>query len=428
MLRDRIGLQFSAALKEAFDQLVYPSINSALRASGIDLAFAGNQSGEATVRKTLETAQKFTNKIDDDAFRTKAETRLFGGAETKVVLWSDFKRNAAVTTTWQLHKPSALDDLKAECVRRGLWREEGNHVRRGPFPPPTPEVSIRLLSTDDDASSDGRSFLKIEPLHAPSVVFETGDTAPTAASSPVPTPSRFEATGLRYQFLALDPAKPELLSAVKDWTATLRVKHKLTNRGDYWELELLALPKAAGVAIRYTTDGSSPQNAGATTYAGPIRVPVGTRVVCAVAQPAAHNLASVPVTVSIPQKGEEARRVDPLKPATWRGQTRFDDAAAVWDFIRRLEAVTPAGSIKALDVQLTAESTDGHQHVDYVGSIDGGYAAAALKIVAESLQTLSGPGGLRLTAGRLSFTTGQGLLDWLRANNQPVDMDKVVQS
>jgi hypothetical protein len=135
---DRIELQFRAALKEAFDHLVYPSINSALRSSGIDLAFAGNQSGEATIRKTLESGQKFTTKIDEDSFRVKAETRLFGSSETKVILWSDFKRNAAVNTAWQLHKPTALDDLRAESIRRGLWREEGNHIRRGPFPPPTP--------------------------------------------------------------------------------------------------------------------------------------------------------------------------------------------------------------------------------------------------------------------------------------------------
>jgi hypothetical protein len=136
ILRDRIALQFSASLKEAFDHIVYPSINTALRSSGIDLAFAGNSSGEATIRKTLEGVQKFTTKIDDDSFRSRAEARLFGSAETKIVLWSDFKRNAAVNTNWSLHKPSALDDLKADCIRRGLWREEGNHVRRGPFPPP----------------------------------------------------------------------------------------------------------------------------------------------------------------------------------------------------------------------------------------------------------------------------------------------------
>ena len=97
-LRDRIELQFRAALKEAFDHLVYPSINSALRSSGIELAFAGNQSGEATIRKTLEAGQKFTTKIDDDSFRSRAESRLFGSSDSKVVLWSDFKRNAAVNT------------------------------------------------------------------------------------------------------------------------------------------------------------------------------------------------------------------------------------------------------------------------------------------------------------------------------------------
>ncbi|HOC01494.1 MAG TPA: hypothetical protein PKM43_22425, partial [Verrucomicrobiota bacterium] len=123
-----------------------------------------------------------------------------------------------------------------------------------------------------------------------------------------------------------------------------------------------------------------------------------------------------------------ARRIDPTKPAVWRGQTRFDDPAATWDFIRRLEAATPADSVKANDVLLTAESTDGRQHVEYVGSLEGGYPASSLKSVAESLQTLSGPGSLRLAAGSLSFSTGQGLLDWLRANNQPVDMDKVVQN
>ena len=136
-LRDRVTLQFSAALKESFDQIVYPSINSALRSTGIDLAFAGNQSGEATIRQSLQGVQKFTTKIDDDSFRIRAEQRLFGSADSKVVLWSDFKRAAAVNTNWPLHKISALDELKEDCLRRGLWRAEGNHIRRGPFPPPS---------------------------------------------------------------------------------------------------------------------------------------------------------------------------------------------------------------------------------------------------------------------------------------------------
>ena len=421
-LRDRIALQFSAALKEAFDQIVYPSINTALRATGVDLAFAGNSSGEATIRKTLEGAQKFTTKIDDDAFRSRAEARLFGSAETKVVLWSDFKRNAAVNTNWPLHKTSALDDLKAECLRRGLWREEGNHVRRGPFPPPTPLVDIRELSVEEDG--DGRTYLKVEPLHAPAIVFETGDTDPTPSSSPVPTPARFEATALRYRFLAHDPADLTRISPVKEWTARIRLKYALLNRGDHFEVELRALPRVAGIAIRYTTDGSAPTHVGAATYDGTFRVPAGSRVICAIAGASDLGLYSEVLRVPIPQKDDTGPKLDPAKPARWMQRAKLDDAGAVWDFIQRLDE---AATVVAFDLQLTAESTDGLQHVEYSGALDAGYTASTMKAAADKLQEIVGAGALRMTVGSLGFATGQALLDWLKATKQPFDASKVQQ-
>lgn len=421
-LRDRVALQFNAALKEAFDQIVYPSINTALRASGIDLAFAGNQSGEATIRKTLEGAQKFTTKTDDDAFRTKAEARLFGSADTKVVLWSDFKRAAAVNTTWPLHRPSALDELKAECLRRDLWREEGNHVRRGPFPPPEPDVAIRELSVDDD--SDGRAYLKIEPLHAPAVVYESGDAEPTLSSSPVPTPTRFEATGLRYSFRAIDPSDTARFSGVREWKARLRLKWQLHNRGDHYEVELLALPKANGIKIRYTTDGSSPTSAGHAIYDGPIRVPANCRVVCAMAVADAYDLNSDPIRVPIPQKGEETRTVDPQIPARLKLQTKLDDTGAVWNFIEQLDK---AAGVAVNDIALTAESANGQQHVEFMGSADAGYDAKALKALADRLVETAGEGTLRMQVSTFNFATGQGLLDWLRTNKLPFEQHRVTQ-
>lgn len=422
-LRDRVGLQFSAALKEAFDQIVYPSINSALRSTGVDLAFAGNQSGEATIRKTLEGGQKFTTMIDDDSFRTRAEARLFGSADTKTVLWSDFKRAAAVNTTWPLHKISALDDLKTGCLRRGLWREEGNHIRRGPFPPAVPEVVVKELSVQEDG--DGYTYLKIEPLHAPSVVYETGDTDPTSASSPVPTPARFEATGLRYRFLAHDPDDLGRVSAVKEWTAKVRLKYQLHNRGDHYEVELRALPKSGGIAIRYTTDGSSPNYAGSATYDGPIRVPTGCRVVVATALSAEYGVGSEPIRIAIPQRGDGARPPIELgSPARWNSQTRLDDSTGVWDFLQRLDK---AAGVRVYDIGMTAESEDRKQSVDYSGAQDEGYDGAAAKVVADKLQELVGGGGIRMLFGALAFPTGQMLLDWLKATNQPFDVAKVSQ-
>jgi hypothetical protein len=60
--------------------------------------------------------------------------------------------------------------------------------------------------------------------------------------------------------------------------------------------------------------------------------------------------------------------------------------------------------------------------VDFSGALEGGYTGGALKQTATRLQELTGSGAkLRLSIGRLAFPTGQALLDWLRAVDQPFD-------
>ncbi|MGS0756487.1 FN3 associated domain-containing protein [Roseateles sp. GG27B] len=309
-------------------------------------------------------------------------------------------------------------------MRRGLWREEGNHVRRGPFPPPVPEVVVRELSVQEEGP--GYTYLKIEPLHAPAVVFETGSAEPTGASTPVPTPTRFEASALRYRFLAHDPADLARTSVVKEWTAKLRIKYHLHNRGDHFEVELLALPKAGSITIRYTTDGSSPTSVGTATYDGPFRVPTNCRVVCAIAVAPEYNLSSETLRIQIPQNGGAERPpIDLTHPARWTQQTKLDDSGAVWDIVRRLEL---AAGVIAHDISLTAESADGQQNVEYSGALDSGFDAPAMKAVAQKLQDIVSVGNLRMTVCSLAFPTGQGLLDWLKATQQPFNAAKVSQA
>jgi len=81
----------------------------------------------------------------------------------------------------------------------------------------------------------------------------------------------------------------------------------------------------------------------------------------------------------------------------------------------------------AYDLELTAESGDGLQHVEYSGAVDGGYVAENIRLAAEKLQDLVGAGTLRMTVGSLGFQTGQALLDWLKVSGQPFDFSKVVQ-
>ena len=240
----------------------------------------------------------------------------------------------------------------------------------------------------------------------------------------MPTPARFEAKGLRYRFLAFDPSDLTRVSPVKEWLAKIRLKQQLHNRGNHYEVELLALPKANGIAIRYTTDGSSPTTTGFATYDGPFRVPANCRVVCAMAIASAYDLSSETIRIQIPQKGQAERTLDPAIPARWNQQTKLDDAGTAWDFIQRLEN---AVGVSVYDISLTAESSDGQQNVEYSGALDGGYAAAAVKSVAAKLQEIVNGGSLRMTIGSLGFPTGQALLDWLKAANQPFDAAKVRQ-
>ncbi len=421
-LRDRIGLQFTSALKETFDQLVYPSVNASLRAGSIDLAFAGNTNGEATIKQTLKTVRKFTTEISEESFRSYAEAKLFGTTDGGVALWSDVKRAAATRTDWPLHKPSALEDLKAEAIRRDLWRPEGNYVRKGPFPPPSPSLEIRELSRDDDG--DGRTYLQVSPLHCDRIVFESGDSEPTTASTPVPTPTKFEARGLQYKFLAFDSDSPERQSEVKTWTATLRLKKQLIDRGDHYEVELQAFPKANGVTIHYTTDGSSPISSSAAVYDGPIRVPESCRKLCAVAQAPLYSLTSQSIVQDIPKRGEETRTIDATRPARWQKESRLDDSGSVWNLISRLEQ---SAGVMAFDVHLTATSSNGEQVVEYSGSPAGGYGGGELKAVAEKLQDIVQDGSLRMDVGELGFPTGQALIDWLNAANERFNLSHVSQ-
>ena len=421
-LRERIGLQVTSALKETFDQLVYPSVNSSLRAGSIDLAFAGNTNGEATIKQTLMTVRKFTTEISEDSFRTLAEARLFGATNGGVALWSDVKRAAATRSDWPLHKPSALEDLKTDAQRRDLWRDEGNYVRKGPFPPSTPSIEIREGARDEDG--DGRTYLQLIPLHCDRIVFESGDSEPTTASTPVPTASKFEAKGLQYKFLAFDSENPERQSEVKTWTATLRLKKQLIDRGDHYEVELLAFPKANGVSIHYTTDGSSPIGTNAAVYDGPLRVPANCRKVCAVAQAPVFSLTSHHIVQDIPKRGEEARTIDATRSARWQKVSKLDDSGSVWDLITRLEQTA---GVVAYDVQLSATSSNGEQIVDYTGSLASGYGGAELKAVATKLQDIVQDGSLRMEIGELGFPTGQALIDWLNAAKEPFNLSYVSQ-
>lgn len=415
-LKDRLITQRNAALTQAFDTLVFPSIGDGLRAQAITFEFRGNTwGGEEVIRRTLEAAQKFTTDVSSESFRLKAETRLFTAKST---LWSEVRRKAASTTTWPLHSPRALESLRSDCVKRGLWREQGQYVEKGPFPKPSTSVAVRELSRDED----GVTWLRVEPLHGDTVHFEIGQRDPTTASTRVADFQRFEAKHLHYRFLCVDSTGQHPTGSVVPWSGRIELRYGLDVEAQN-RVTLRATPKGE---IRYSTDGTSPERG--ATYEGPFTPPASARVVLAFAE--AEGLRSEQLSIPLPRRDGPERPppviVDARRPCRWRRKERhkLDDTAAVWAFVERLEK-SPA---RAQTLTLVAESPAGDQIVEVRAAREAGYRGEELRGLCSDAQSLAGEhSGLRLTAQCVDFDRGQDLLDWLQATGEALRAGDVEQ-
>jgi hypothetical protein len=96
----------------------------------------------------------------------------------------------------------------------------------------------------------------------------------------------------------------------------------------------------------------------------------------------------------------------------------------VWDLITRLEQTA---GVVAYDVQISATSNNEEQIVDYTGSLSSGYGGAELKALTAKLQDIVQDGSLRMDIVQLGFPSGQALIDWLNAANEPLDPSSVSQ-
>ena len=403
ILKDRILFQFTSALTQAFDTVVYPHTNNALRQTSIILEFKGNTwRGEEVLRKTLAEAQKFTSDITADVFRQKCEQRLFVSNPSQ---WAEVKRQSATNMLWQFHRPDALDTVKAEAIRKDYWREEGAYVRKGPFPLPETSVKPVFLSRDDH----GTGWLKIEALHGDRVHYEVGVNVPTEASSKVSDFQRFQAKGLRYSFICVDSRGEHPTGAPVEWVGEPELKYGF-DPGTR-KVTLRSLPSGK---ISYSTDGRAPEYGG--SYDSPFVPPEACSVVLAVAE--VEGIKSKQLRVPIPKRDVTGLfEIDPHKACLWSRRHKLDDSGSTWKFIEAMEKHI----VIAYDIIIKAENNAGDQTLEYLGSGAEGYLSNQLRKFCDSLQELVGPGSVRLECARMHFPTGQALLDWLKeAGIEPI--------
>ena len=408
-LLPRFLAQFHSAIRETFTTLHYPSRD---RLSKVDfpMQFKENRyDGEQQVQTALAGKRKYTTDIAGETFRRKIEARLF---TQQSMPWTEIKRRAATSPAWQWHRPDALDKLRADCVHKDIWREEGSYVNKGPFPKPATRVRIRELDRDDDT---GVAKLRLTAVNSDTLHADLGGEATTASQR---IEGRdFETADLRVSFLAVDSRGEHETGAAVAWQGRITVKSRDYMDGERRMVEIRAAPPAP---IRYTTDGSDPKVAGGA-YDEPFAVPEGARLVLAVAEKDGvcsdlHNreIAEQPV----------ARPIDPTRPAEWTppgAGFEFTTTRTVYGFIARLKKHLGAAGGLRVSVQGADSKTWSELNLSDDIALDGERIEKAV----EHLRSLVRDGEVSIGAKRIRFETGQRFRDYIAEIRANYERDEV---
>jgi hypothetical protein len=411
---DKIILSLKSAIQETFTTLVYPSTNG-FRTTDCRIQFSDNQfDGEKLIRDTLEKVQKFANDKDirDDTFRKKCEARLFGGQQK--TQWSEVKRRAATLTTWQFHRPDALETLKNTCLSQDIWRDEGGIINKGPFPPPKTEVRIQRLSRNDNT---GEVTLKITPIHGDIVYYETGDAAPTTFSLKVDSFNNFKISDLKCKFICVDSTGKHEQGLPEKWTNAITLKHRVFQQGNDWMVELKAIPTAD---IKYTTDGSDPKTKG-VIYDAPFPVPETSTIVLAFAQ--RGGISSSTEKINVNDYRQRIVKIDAAKKVIWKRQHINLTTRDAYEFMERLKKFQGTAYGVTIDIQ----SNKNDQDISYTAADTFGLFGENFEKTVKQLQAVMNGSQIFLNIERVEFEKGQQLLDWIADAKSSLSPGEVTQ-
>ncbi len=413
---DQITLRLRSAIQETFTTLVYPSMGH-LRSTDCRIHFQDNQfDGEKLIRDTLTNAKKFETETSSDTFRRKCEERLFQGQ--KIAKWSEIKRRAAMSDSWPLHRPDALDALKTKAINEGHWHDLGASVEKGPFPPPKTEVQVRLLSRDDKT---GEAFLKITPINGDIVYYEIGDAVPTTGSLKVSDAeggyNNFRTQELKLTFLCIDSTDKHDCGDSVSWKNTLAVKYRVFQQDDDWRVELHPVPRGR---VRYTTNGTDPLAAGGV-YDTPFTLPTECRFVLAVAEEG--DIYSSVEKIDVQEYRTKKVAVDGNKHAIWSRPHQNLTSAPAFAFLDLLEK--HQGQAKEVVVDVTGNETD--VSLSFIAGEVELLAGPYLRETVAKMQEIIGSSQVTLSVSSIHFERGQQLLDWIAAIHGSLQPGEVSQ-
>lgn len=411
--KDRILMNLRSAIQQTYSIVVYPSADK-LRKEIIRFNFDNNNyEGESQIRSALLNARKFSDDTKNlDSWIGKVEERLFDNQNP--VRWKDVKARAASKTNWQLHLPRLLDDIKGHAVRTGKWREEGDYVRKGPFPKEPTDISVIVKNRDENT---GKAVLEIRPIGGTKVLYEIGDTIPTTASSPIPNYSAFETDDLKLTFVCIDENDPNHEARPLVWKNKISLKSRIFEQAGERYIEFISAPH---VPIFYTADGSDPRTRG-VPYAGPFPIPRSCRVIQAIAKK--DDIESELISRDVTQ--QELAAVDPVKPLTWKTkQFQNMNTSEAWQVVTRL--IEHNGQAESLTIYFELPETGGEEF-SYTAPESILKTGEEIKAILELISNYAGTVNIGLTIQRIHFSRGQDFLDWTNKDKIPYDFSNEVR-
>ena len=128
--------------------------------------------------------------------------------------------------------------LKADCLHKDIWREQGGYVDKGPFPQPDTDVLVQ--GARHATPETGEVTLRVTPVHGDTIYYDVGADASTASAKL--EGNTLTVKDMRVSFLAVDSKGEHDPGTPKDWTNRITLKHRIYQSGDDKCMELQAIP------------------------------------------------------------------------------------------------------------------------------------------------------------------------------------------
>lgn len=333
-LFDKISGRLFSTIRETFVTLYYPK-KDGLQKSDFKMEFKSNNfDAEEQIKKVLIEVMKFTTDVEPNNLRKKFEVRIF---TVQRMRWNDLMERVATTTSWEWHHPKALEELKADSLKKGLWIEEGGYLDKQP-PAPETSVSCRVISRDDDT---GEVTLKILPHNGDTVYYEINNDA-TTASMQVADINNFKTSELKLSFLCVDSKGINKTGSLFYWTNDVNLKHRIFDKDGRQYIELKA--SSPNVVIKYTSDGSNPKDVGGI-YDNAFEIPKGSKFIQAIAVNEKMGVYSAVKQIEVKEQKFEIDKEKPVKLIEPLNSTNTSESFALIESIKKFNTKVSGVSI-----------------------------------------------------------------------------------